>query len=264
MARIRRISSGGEFEAKVGYCRAVVAGGFVHVAGTVGQGEDVLSQCQSALDIIGKALAEVGGSFADVVRVNYYLPDASEFAPCWPLLAETFGANPPAATMIETGLIDPKYRIEIEVTALAPRSVVAGDRVAARVAATDEPVALHPAIPIIRCFDGGKAQDFYLDYLGFCVDWEHRHAPDLPLYQQVSRSGCLLHLSEHHGDAAPGGRSFIPMLGLGAFHAELQAKTYPNLNPEIETVPWGLQMTLTDPFGNRLTFCEQTVQDTGP
>ena len=64
-----------------------------------------------------------------------------------------------------------------------------------------------------------KAQDFYLDYLGFCVDWEHRHAPDLPLYQQVSRSGCLLHLSEHHGDAAPGGRSFIPMLGLGAYLA---------------------------------------------
>ncbi|MVO17444.1 RidA family protein [Parasedimentitalea huanghaiensis] len=117
---ITRISSGGEFESKVGYCRAVVAGGFVHVAGTVGQGEGALEQCRSALEIIGKALDESGSSFAQVVRVNYYLPDRTEFAPCWPILAETFGDNPPAATMIECGLIDPKYRIEIEVTALLP------------------------------------------------------------------------------------------------------------------------------------------------
>ena len=117
---IRRIHSGGPFEAKIGYCRAVVAGGFVHVAGTVGQGDTVVDQCRSALEVIGKALAEAGASFADVVRVHYILPDASEFEPCWPVLAETFGDNPPAATMIEARLIDPKYRIEIEVTALAP------------------------------------------------------------------------------------------------------------------------------------------------
>ena len=117
---IRRIHSGGEFEGKIGYCRAVVAGGFVHVAGTVGQGGDVVEQCQSALETVGKALAEAGASFADVVRVTYMLPDRSEFEPCWPVLAETFGAHPPAATMIECGLIDPKYRIEIEVTALLP------------------------------------------------------------------------------------------------------------------------------------------------
>lgn len=122
MAGIRRISSGGEFEKKVGYCRAVVAGGFVHVAGTVGQGDDVVAQCRSALEVIGKALKEAGVGFEDVVRVNYYLPDAAEFAPCFPTLEATFGANPPAATMIECGLIDPKYRIEIEVTALAPKT----------------------------------------------------------------------------------------------------------------------------------------------
>lgn len=115
---IKRISSGGEFEAKAGYCRAVVAGGFVHIAGTVGQGDDVVSQCRSALDVIGKALTEAGSGFDKVVRVIYYLPDRSEFEPCWPVLLDVFGANPPAATMIECGLIDPKYRIEIEVTAL--------------------------------------------------------------------------------------------------------------------------------------------------
>jgi len=117
---VKRIFSGGEFEAKIGYCRAVVAGGFVHVAGTVGQGDDVVAQCRSALGIIGKALAEAGSGFEHAVRVNYYLPDRAEFEPCWPLLAEAFGANPPAATMVECGLIDPKYRIEIELTAVLP------------------------------------------------------------------------------------------------------------------------------------------------
>ena len=116
---IKRIHSGGPFEEKIGYCRAVVAGGFVHVAGTVGQGDDVVSQCASALEIIRNALTEAGSSIENAVRVNYYLPDAAEFEPCWPLLSAAFGENPPAATMIESGLIDPKYRIEIEVTALA-------------------------------------------------------------------------------------------------------------------------------------------------
>lgn len=116
---IERIFSGGEFEAKIGYCRAVVAGGFVHVAGTVGQGETVTEQCQSALETIKGALEKAGSDLSKVVRVNYYLEDRAEFEPCWPILAEVFGDNPPAATMIECGLIDPKYRIEIEVTALA-------------------------------------------------------------------------------------------------------------------------------------------------
>lgn len=117
---ITRIHSGGEFEAKIGYCRAVVANGMVHVAGTVGQGDSVTEQCRHALEIIGQALKEAGTDFAHVLRVHYILPDRHEFEPCWPILAQTFGDNPPAATMIECGLIDPKYRIEIEVTAVLP------------------------------------------------------------------------------------------------------------------------------------------------
>ncbi|WP_298936954.1 Rid family hydrolase [uncultured Ruegeria sp.] len=121
---IKRIHSGGEYEKKVGYCRAVVANGFVFVAGTCAQGdhipEDIVGQCRSSLDAIGKALAEAGAGFKDVVRVNYYLPDMSEFELCWPLLQDAFGANPPAATVVECNLITPKDRIEIEVTAVLP------------------------------------------------------------------------------------------------------------------------------------------------
>ncbi|MEX0349110.1 MAG: Rid family hydrolase [Paracoccaceae bacterium] len=122
---IRRIHSGGEYEKKVGYCRAVVANGFVFVAGTCAQGDNVpehiVGQCESALNAIGKALAEAGASFADVVRVNYYLPDITEFELCWPLLVAAFGENPPAATVTECNLITPQDRIEIEVTAALPQ-----------------------------------------------------------------------------------------------------------------------------------------------
>lgn len=121
---IRRISSGSAYESKVGYCRAVVADGWVHVSGTTGTDhatmtvpEDVVDQCRLALEIIATALNEAGSSFSDVVRVHYILPNRNDFPPCWPLLAEAFGPNPPAATMIEAGLIDPAMKIEIEVTA---------------------------------------------------------------------------------------------------------------------------------------------------
>ena len=115
---IKRIHSGGPYEAKIGYCRAVVAGGFVHVAGTVGQGDTVQDQCQSALDVIAAALNDAGSDFAHAVRVTYMLPNPDDFEACWPILSATFGENPPVATMISCALIDPKYKIEIEVTAL--------------------------------------------------------------------------------------------------------------------------------------------------
>lgn len=126
MSQIRRIHSGGPFEAKIGYCRAVVAGGFVHVAGTCAAGPDVptdvTAQCRSALTIIESALTEAGANMSDAVRVTYMLPNPDDFEPCWPILAEAFGDNPPAATMIVCDLIDPKFKIEIELTALLPAS----------------------------------------------------------------------------------------------------------------------------------------------
>jgi enamine deaminase RidA (YjgF/YER057c/UK114 family) len=121
----QNIRSGSPFEDKVGYSRAVRAGEMVFVAGTVGRDpetnllpEAVDDQCRNALAIIGAALAEAGAGFGDVVRVVYYLPDRADFEACWPLLREAFGANPPAATMVEAGLIDPAMKIEIEVTAV--------------------------------------------------------------------------------------------------------------------------------------------------
>lgn len=115
---------------------------------------------------------------------------------------------------------------------------------------------LNAPIPILRIFDEAKAREFYLDFLGFRIDWEHRFEPDLPLYLQVSRGGCRLHLSEHHGDASPGAALRIPMQGLDELHAELSAKRYKHARPGIEQAPWGRDLTVRDPFGNRLVFAE--------
>jgi len=125
---VRRLFSGGAYEGRVGYCRAVVAGDWIFVSGTVcppdpatGQvPEGARAQCEGALSVIARALTGAGAGFADVVRVTYMLPAAPEFEACWPILLATFGAAPPAATMIECGLIAPEYRIEIEVTAWRP------------------------------------------------------------------------------------------------------------------------------------------------
>ena len=118
---ITRIRSGGPFEEKVGYCRAVVAGGMVHVAGTCSQdpaAKDVADQCRSALAVIGAALETAGSGWEKVVRVRYLLPNREDFAACMPLLREAFGSNPPAATMMVCGLLDPAFLIEIEVDAV--------------------------------------------------------------------------------------------------------------------------------------------------
>ncbi|WP_095145105.1 MULTISPECIES: glyoxalase superfamily protein [unclassified Pseudomonas] len=109
--------------------------------------------------------------------------------------------------------------------------------------------------PILRIFDEAKALEFYVDFLGFSLDWQHRFEANFPLYLQVSRGDCVLHLSEHHGDATPGSALRIETDELPAFHQQLLAKDYRYAHPEIQTMPWGSQdMTINDPFGNRLVF----------
>jgi catechol 2,3-dioxygenase-like lactoylglutathione lyase family enzyme len=92
-------------------------------------------------------------------------------------------------------------------------------------------MTFHPVVPILRIFDEPRARDFYLDFLGFTVDFEHRFEPGLPLYMQVSRGACRLHLSEHHGDGTPGTRIRIVVDELEAYHAELTAKHYKYYRP---------------------------------
>lgn len=118
----------------------------------------------------------------------------------------------------------------------------------------------HPATPIFRSFDEAKADEFYLGFLGFKSDWAHRFEPNTPRYMQISLGTCLLHLSEHFGDAAPGGHVRIQVDDVVAYCAALNAKQYRNARPGHEVMPWGTDdMTINDPFGNRLTFWSQST-----
>lgn len=113
-------------------------------------------------------------------------------------------------------------------------------------------------VPIMRIFDREKALEFYRDYCGFEVAWEHRFDPDSPVYMEVSRGGLRLHLSEHHGDGTPGTIVYVSVEDLDRLHEELAAKQYSHLRPGIEETPWGSRcMELIDPFGNRLRLDER-------
>ena len=121
---------------------------------------------------------------------------------------------------------------------------------------TQPMVTFDKPIPILRMFDEAKAREFYLDFLGFGVEFEHRFEADLPLYLGISRNGLQLHLSEHHGDASPGSTVFIPMQNIELLRDELLAKRYGYGRPDIVQQGWGQVLEVYDPFGNRLRFCQ--------
>jgi enamine deaminase RidA (YjgF/YER057c/UK114 family) len=120
----RLISSGSPFEVEAGYSRAVVDGEWVFVAGTTGFdyaamtiSDDPVEQARQAIRNIAMALGEAGAGLADVVRVKYYLPDATDWPRIVPVIGAAFRDIRPAATALICGLIDPRMKIEIEVTA---------------------------------------------------------------------------------------------------------------------------------------------------
>ena len=119
-------------------------------------------------------------------------------------------------------------------------------------------MTVEKVIPIIRIFDYNKAIEFYVDWLGFKIEWEHVFEKGMPVYMEVVRDGITLHLSEHHGDASPGARVFIWCTDLKEYHQLLIDKKYKYNRPGLEEAFYGAWcMEVHDPFGNRLTFNEK-------
>ncbi|MGY5351566.1 RidA family protein [Wenyingzhuangia sp. IMCC45533] len=119
------VSSGSEFEQKIGYSRAVIQGNWVFVSGTTGYNytdmsisNNIIEQTEQCFINITEALKEANSSLKDIVRVTYILPKVDDFEKCWPILNKYLGAVKPAATMFSAGLADDSMKIEIEVTAL--------------------------------------------------------------------------------------------------------------------------------------------------
>ena len=121
----KRINSGSTFEEEVGYSRAVVVGNTVYMSGCTGFdystgriSDDVTQQAEQTFANIKNALAEAGASLNDVVRAQYLLTNASDFEACKSVFKKHFGEIRPACTAYIVGLIDPRMKIEIEVTAI--------------------------------------------------------------------------------------------------------------------------------------------------
>lgn len=120
----RLISSGSSFEAVAGYSRAVVDGEWVWLSGTTGMNyaegtiaKDVVEQTHQTFRNIQAALSAAGATLNDVVRVFIIVTDQKDFAKVAPILGQYFGGIRPASTGIIAGLVDPRMKVEIEVTA---------------------------------------------------------------------------------------------------------------------------------------------------
>ncbi|HNP24160.1 MAG TPA: glyoxalase superfamily protein [Panacibacter sp.] len=118
-------------------------------------------------------------------------------------------------------------------------------------------------IPVLRIFDLRKAVEFYVDWLGFTIVWEHRFEEHAPVYMEVAKDGITLHLSEHHGDGSPNTHVFVWCTGVKEYHEELIAKKYKYNRPGIEETFYGtLAFTVNDPFNNKIIFNQQLPPST--
>lgn len=128
---------------------------------------------------------------------------------------------------------------------------------ASAVLRSSEAAPLGVPVPVLRIQDQASAYDFYIGYLGFTVEWEHRFEPDTPLYARLSRGKTTIDLSEHYGDGTPGSAVWIPVRDIEALHSEFLRKRNPHSRPGIEhDAPGGPTMTVIDPFSNRIHFCQ--------
>jgi catechol 2,3-dioxygenase-like lactoylglutathione lyase family enzyme len=118
--------------------------------------------------------------------------------------------------------------------------------------------AQHTTIPVLRIFDLQRAKEFYIDWLGFHLDWEHEFEPDTPKYLQIHRDNIYFHLSEHSGDGTPGTHVYIDFKGdLDGYLAFLVNKNYRYYRPSIQKAFWNARlMEVCDPFGNKILFVE--------
>ncbi len=117
--------------------------------------------------------------------------------------------------------------------------------------------------PQLRITDARRSLRFYVDGLGFAVDWEHRFAPGLPLFAQLTRAGQSIFLTEHEGDCQVGGAAYFAVPDVDALHRDVLERGI--ARPEApEDMPWGArEMVVTDPDGNRLRFASAVAAPAG-
>ena len=117
-------------------------------------------------------------------------------------------------------------------------------------------------IPILRIFDYKKAIEFYIDWLGFKINWGHTFDENTPVYLEIEKDGLIIHLSEHHGDGTPGTNVFIWCNSVEEFHKEIINKKYKYNKPGLKKTFYGsFAVKVIDPFQNQIIFNEK-IDDT--
>jgi catechol 2,3-dioxygenase-like lactoylglutathione lyase family enzyme len=110
-------------------------------------------------------------------------------------------------------------------------------------------------MPTLRITDYSRSRQFYVDGLGFQVDWEHRFEPGFPVFMQVSRDGLAFFLTEHTGDCPFGALIHLYVPDVDAWFDELRHKGVRVQDPPNEGLQGLRSMTVVDPDGNKVHIC---------
>jgi catechol 2,3-dioxygenase-like lactoylglutathione lyase family enzyme len=105
-----------------------------------------------------------------------------------------------------------------------------------------------------------RTRAFYVDGLGFTVDWEHRFEPGFPVFAQVTRDGLSLFLSEHKGDCEVGGAAYFLVDDVDEFFQEISRRGVTPRESPADTEWNAREMTVVDPDGNKLRFSTRVAE----
>jgi len=111
---------------------------------------------------------------------------------------------------------------------------------------------MQQVVPALRITDCARSKAFYVDGLGFHIEWEHRFEPHLPVFMRVSRDGLAFYLTEHEGDCQVGGLVHLYVPDVDAWYAECLRKGVPVKEAPNESLEGLRDMTVVDPDGNQL------------
>jgi catechol 2,3-dioxygenase-like lactoylglutathione lyase family enzyme len=111
---------------------------------------------------------------------------------------------------------------------------------------------MQAVVPALRIADYERSKAFYVEQLGFTIDWEHRFEANFPVFVQVSRDGMEFYLTRHTGDCEPGGLVHLYVADVDAWHTELSGKGVAIKRPPCEDIPGLRMMSVVDPDGNEL------------
>lgn len=109
-------------------------------------------------------------------------------------------------------------------------------------------------IPVLRVTKAATSFPFYIEGLGFTVDWEYRHEPGFPVFAQLTREGQSIFLTEHANDCQVGGAVYLRVPEVDACHRAFQATGRVDAKRPHDTAWQTREMLIVDPDGNRLTF----------